>query len=94
MLKNLKKSVCNFMFVYGTYVLEGEVDAKLSMDDIQNLFQGDTLPNNAINFCREMKAFNYLQKTSDLRMSTEIIKQTHKIIMDGEKDVLAGEYRK
>ena len=34
MLKNLKKSVCNFMFVYGTYVLEGEVDAKLSMDDI------------------------------------------------------------
>ena len=41
-----------------------------------------------------MKAFNYLQKTSDLRMSTEIIKQTHKIIMDGEKDVLAGEYRK
>ena len=27
-------------------------------------------------------------------MSTEIIKQTYKIIMDGEKDVLAGEYRK
>ena len=41
-----------------------------------------------------MKACNYLQKTSDLPMSTEIIKQTHKIIMDGEKDVLAGEYRK
>ena len=26
-------------------------------------------------------------------MSTEIIKQTHKIMMDGEKDVLAREYR-
>ena len=25
---------CNVMFVYGTYVLEGEVDAKLSLDDI------------------------------------------------------------
>ena len=89
---------CNVMFVYGTYVLEGEVDAKFSLRDIWNLFQGDTLPNNASNFCRQMincmKAWNYLQKTSDLPLNTDIIKQIHKIMMEDEKDVLAGEYRK
>ena len=40
-----------------------------------------------------MKAWNYLQKTSDLPLSTKIIRQTHKIMMDGE-DILVGEYRK
>ena len=30
---------CNVMLVYGTYVLEVEVDAKLSLGDISNLFQ-------------------------------------------------------
>ena len=58
------------MLVYGTYVLEGEVDAKFSLSDIWNLFQGDSLPNNASNFGRQMincmKAWNYLQKTLDL----------------------------
>ena len=42
------------MFVYGTYVLDGEVDAKFSLGDIWNLFQGDALPNSASNFCRQM----------------------------------------
>ena len=32
-------------------------------------------------------------KTSDLPLSSETIKQTHKIMMDGE-DILTGEYRK
>ena len=41
------------MFVYGTYVLDGEVDAKFSLSDIWNLFQGDSLPNNASNFYRQ-----------------------------------------
>ena len=41
-----------------------------------------------------MKAWNYQQQTLDLPRSTEIIKQTHKIIIDGERDVLAKEYRK
>ena len=45
---------CNDMFVYGTYVLEGEVDAKFCLGDIWNLFQGDALPNNASNSCRQM----------------------------------------
>ena len=36
-----------------------------------------------------MKAWNYLQKTSDLPLNTKIIKQTLKIMMDG-----AGEYKK
>ena len=57
---------CNVMFVYGTYVLEGQADAKFSLDDIWKLFQEDPLPNNARNFCRQMincmRARNYLQK--------------------------------
>ena len=40
-----------------------------------------------------MRAWNYLKKTSDLLLSTEIIRQTHKIMMDG-KEVLPAEYRK
>ena len=55
---------CNVMFVYGTYVLEGQADAKFSLDDIWKLFQEDPLPNNARNFCRQMincmRARNYL----------------------------------
>ena len=39
-----------------------------------------------------MRAWNYLQKTSDHPLNTEIIKQTHKITMNG-KDVLVGECR-
>ena len=68
---------CNVMFVYGTYILETEVDAKFSLGDIWNLFQGDTLPNNVRNFCRQMimflKVWNYQQKTSDLPLKTEIM---------------------
>ena len=46
-----------------------------------------------------MRAWNYIQKTSGSPLNIEIIKQTHKIIMDKErhqdgKDVLVGEYRK
>ena len=44
-------------------------------------------------FCFGDRAWNYLQKTSDLPLNTEIIKQTHKIMMEDEK-VLVGEYRK
>ena len=40
-----------------------------------------------------MKAWDYLQKTSDLPLSTETIKQAHKIMMNGE-DILMREYRK
>ena len=44
---------CSVMFVYGTYVLEGEADAKFSLGDICNLFQEDHLPNNTSNFYRQ-----------------------------------------
>ena len=85
------------MIVYGTCILEGEADAKFSLGDIWKLFQ-DLLPKNASKFCRQMmncmKAWNYLQKTLDLPLSTEIIKQIHGLMMDGEKDILVGEYRK
>ena len=67
---------CSVMFVYGTYVLEGEADAKFLQ---------------AMADC--VKAWNYIQKTSGSPLNTRIIRQTHKIIMDG-KDVLVGEYRK
>ena len=73
---------CNVMFVYGTYVLEGEVDAKFSSGDKRNLFQKDPLRNNAsrqkIN-C--MKTWNYLQKTLDLPLNTEIITQAHGLML-------------
>ena len=96
MLKNLQE--CNVMFVYGTYVLEGEADANFFLGDIWNLIQGDTLPNNASNFCRQMincmKAWNYLQKTLDLPLNTEIIRQAHGLMMEDEKGFLVGEYRK
>ena len=69
------------MFLYGTYVSDGEADAKFSLGDIWNLFQGDTLSNNASNFCGQMinciKVWNYLQKTLDFPMNTEIIRQAH-----------------
>ena len=71
----------NVMFVYGRYVLEGEADAKFSLGDIWNLFQGDTLSNNASNFCGQMinciKVWNYLQKILDFPLNTEIIRQAH-----------------
>ena len=86
------------VFVYGTYVLEGAADAKFSLDDTWKVFQEDHLPNNASNFCRQMincmKAWSYLQKTLDLPLNTEIIRQAHGLMMEEEKDVLAGEYRK
>ena len=89
---------CNVMFIYGTYVLEGEADAKFSLGDIWNLFQEGSLPNNASNFCKQMincmRAWNYLQKTSGFPLNIETIKQTHKIMMEDRKDILTGEYRK
>ena len=85
---------CNIMFVYGTYVLEGEADTKFSLSEAWKLFQEDPLPNNARNFCRQiincMKAQNYL---SDFPLNIETIKQTHKIMIDSEKGVLVEEYR-
>ena len=84
----------NVMFVYETYVLEGEADSKFSLNEIWNLFQK---LKNTSNFSRQMincmEVWNYLQKTSGIPLNTETIKQTHKIMMDGE-DILVGEYRK
>ena len=44
------------MFIFGTYVLEEEVDAKFSLIGVWNLLQNvvGLLPNNAIVFCRQM----------------------------------------
>ena len=43
-----------------------------------------------------MRAWNYTQKASDHPLNTEIIKQTHKIMMEHQdgKDILAEEYIK
>ena len=40
-----------------------------------------------------MRAWDYLQKTSDLPLNTELIRQAHELRIEDEKDVLAGEYR-
>ena len=89
---------CNVMFVDGTYVLEGEVDTKFYLGDIWSIFQGDTLPNNASNFCREMlncmKAWISLQNTLDLALNIDIIRQAHVLMMEDKKDFLEGEYIK
>ena len=86
---------CSVTFVYRIYILEGEADAKFFLGDVLNLFQGDTLTNNASNFCRQMincmKAWNYLQKTLDLPLNTTIIRQAHGLMMEDEKDILVGE---
>ena len=89
---------CNATFVYRTYVLEGETDANFSLHDIWKLFQEDPLPNNTSKFCWQMincmKAWNYPQKILDLPLNTEIIRQAYGLMMEDEKDVLTGEYRK
>ena len=63
----------NDMLINGTYILEGQADAKFSLGDIWKLFQEDPLPNNASNFCRQMtncmRAWNYIQK--NIRFSPE-----------------------
>ena len=60
------------------------------LGDIWNLFQER---NNTSNFWRQMincvRAWNYIQKTLDLPLNIEIMKQTHKIMMAG-----VGGYRK
>ena len=61
---------CSVMFVYGTYILEGEADAKFSLNDIWNLFQKDYVPNN--NFCRQMINYESVESTTkNIRSSTE-----------------------
>ena len=41
-----------------------------------------------------MKAWNYLQRTLDFSLNTQIIRQAHGLKMEDVKDILAGEYRK
>ena len=43
---------------------------------------------------RCMRAWDYLQKTSGLLLNADFIKKVHKIMMENEKGVLAGEFRK
>ena len=93
------------MFIFGTYILEGEADIKFCLSETWNLLQDvvDPLPNNASVFCRQMRdcmrRWNYIQITSSSPLSIEIIKQAHNIMMHREnlrdgKHVLVGEYRK
>ena len=80
---------CSVIFLYRTYVVEGEADAKFSLGKLWNLLQAGSLPNNASNFFRQMincmRAWNYIQKTSRSSMSFETITQTQKIMMENEK---------
>ena len=80
---------CSVIFLYRTYVVEGEADAKFSLGKLWNLLLAGSLPNNASNFFRQMincmRAWNYIQKTSRSSMSFETITQTQKIMMENEK---------
>ena len=80
---------CSVTFLYRTYVVEGEADAKFSLGKLWNLLLAGSLPNNASNFFRQMincmRAWNYIQKTSRSSMSFETITQTQKIMMENEK---------
>ena len=82
------------MFVYGTYVLEGEVDAKFSLSDIWNLFQGDSLPNNASNFYRQKWRRGITYK--NIRSSTEHrdYQASTRVNDGGWKRCLGRKYRK
>ena len=64
---------CNVMLLYRTYVLEGQADAKFSLDDIWNLFQKDALTSNNVYrlFINCMKSWSYLQKTLDLLLNRD-----------------------
>ena len=80
---------CSVIFLYRTYIVEGEADAKFSLGKLWNLLLAGSLPNNASNFFRQMincmRAWNYIQKTSRSSMSFETITQTQKIMMENEK---------
>ena len=80
---------CSVIFLYRTYVVEGEADAKFSLGKLWNLLLAGSLPNNASNFFRQMincmRAWTYIQKTSRSSMSFETITQTQKIMMENEK---------
>ena len=41
-----------------------------------------------------MKAWDYVQETSDLPLNTDIIMQAHGLMIEDKKDALVGEYRK
>ena len=41
-----------------------------------------------------MEAWNYLQKTLDFPLSSEIIRQAQELMMEDEEDLLVVEYRK
>lgn len=93
----------NVVFVYGTYILDGETSANFSLSETWNLLQDevDPLPSNTSIFCRQMiyymRATHYIQATSSSGspLSVKIFKHAHKIMIHGEKhrgakDILMG----
>ena len=56
---------CSVILIYGTYVLEWEVEAKFSLGEIWNVLQAGPLSNNASILCRQMtncmRVLNYIQ---------------------------------
>ena len=71
---------CSVIFIYGTYVLEGEADVKFSLVKIWNLLQVGLVPNNTANFCR------FFNQTHNIMMDNE----KHR---DGKHALVRG-YRK
>ena len=97
MLKNLQESAMVCLYIEHTF-WRGRQMLHFLWLLYEIYFRKDALPNNSGSFCRQMincmRAWNYLQKTLDLPLSTEIIKQAHDLMIEDEKDVLVGEYKK
>ena len=78
---------CNFVFIYITYVLKGETDENFSLNETWNLLQDvvDPLSSNAIIFARQMlnsmRELHFPQAKTSSRLSIDIIKHSHKILM-------------
>ena len=63
---------CSVMFIYRTYILEEQADAKFSLSEIWNLLQADSLPNNISNLFRQMINYEGMDiHTKNIRFSRE-----------------------
>ena len=96
MLKNLQKSVI-YVCIWNMR-FRGRGRCKIFFGFYIEFISGRQLTKQGSNFCRQkincIKAWSCLQKRLDLPLNTKIIRQAHGLMIEDEKDVLAGEYRK
>ena len=79
------------MLLFKDQRIFGDIPWHVTKNKKMSIFKGVTGNKQMKEECT--RAWDYLQKTSGFPLNAEIIKQTHKIMMDG-KNILVGEYRK